>query len=142
MSLLLPEWDEMGPGRRLFEAIVVPASGGLGAGWVAASSTRLYVIDVVLAILGAVYIGAQHCTAAQAQRRGLVSGTLFGLMLLLGLYLGGGISPAPDWVVPPSPVLLFLMMAIPAVPLHRLGYTLRRRVRHSGSASTPVGATP
>lgn len=126
-GVLLPEWESMGTARRCVEAVVLPAVGGLTTGWQAGRSTPLYAVGVLLAALGAVWIGAQHRSARDAVWRGVLSGLIYASGVLIGLEQVGGNSPAPTWLVPDFSVLLFLMLAVPSVPLHRVGSVLRTR---------------
>jgi hypothetical protein len=138
---LLPEWREMGTARRAFEALWIPAAGGVGAAFGATVSTGGWVLNVVLAIVFAVAIGAQHRTQRDAVRRGLVSGALFGGFVVLGYHLFGHQSDAPAWLLPPHDTLLFLLLFVPAPPLHQLGAWLRTRL-HPAAAPQQLATPP
>jgi hypothetical protein len=122
---LFPEWHELGTKRRAFEAVWVPAAGGVGAAFGATVSTGAWVLNVVLATGFAVAIGAQHRDRWDAVRRGAVSGALFGGCVVAGYHLFGHETEAPAWLLPPQDLLLFLLLFVPALPLHLLGAWLR-----------------
>jgi hypothetical protein len=125
MASLLDTWDDMAPLRRFVEAVFLPVLGGVGAGFAGSRSTSLYVVNILIAAISAVWLGSQHRDARGAQVRGLWDGALYAAMILVGLQLGGGESVAPWWIMPPSGVVLFLMIALPSVPLHRSGWAYR-----------------
>jgi hypothetical protein len=126
-----PQWDEMSPGRRLFEAVMLPAGFGLLCGLALGVSEPLYLVGVVLALLGGIGGGAQYARRSDALLRGLVAGTLFGLFILLGFELGGEDEPKVD--LPDPHVLLLVLTVVPSLPLHWLGWRLRPRLGVSES---------
>src|SRR5690242_16403326 len=128
----------MGTTRRAFEALWTPGAGGVGAAFGATLSTGAWVLNVVLAIAGAIAIGAQHRVQRAAVRRGVLSGALFAGFVVLGYHLFGHRSDAPAWLLPPHDVLLFLLLFTPALPLHQLGAWLRARLQPEAE---PVVAT-
>jgi hypothetical protein len=142
---LLPEWREMGTARRAFEALWIPAAGGVGAAFGATVSTGGWVLNVVIAVVFAIAIGAQHRNQRDAVRRGLVSGALFGGFVVLGYHLFGHESDAPAWLLPEQDALLFLLLFVPATPLHQLGAWLRARLHPDTTpapAPEPAALTP
>jgi hypothetical protein len=124
----------MGSKRRAFEALWTPAAGGFGAAFGATLSTGAWVLNVVLAIAGAIVIGAQHREQRVAVGRGIVSGALFGAFVVAGYHVFGHESDAPAWLLPPHDVLLFLLLFVPAMPLHQLGAWLRTRLSPAPAA--------
>jgi hypothetical protein len=125
---LLPEWREMGTTRRAIEALWTPLAGGFGAGFGATISTGAWVLNVLLAIVGAVTFGAQHRSQRVAVARGAFSGALFGALVLVGSHVFGHSSDAPAWLLPPQDALLFLLLFTASLPLHQLGTWLRVRL--------------
>jgi hypothetical protein len=130
VSNLLPQWEEMSPARRLFDAIVLPALFGLLCGLALGVSAPLYLVGVVIALLGGIGGGAQYASRRDALIRGLVAGSLFGIFILLGFELGGEDEAKVD--LPDPHILLLLLTIIPSIPLHWLGWKLRPRL-HGGS---------
>ncbi|MFL5331870.1 MAG: hypothetical protein ACJ8H8_01535 [Geminicoccaceae bacterium] len=126
MRYVLPQWKEMSPARRFFEAIVLPSGFGLLCGLALGVSTALYLVGVVLALLGGVGGGAQYERRGDALLRGLVAGTLFGAFILLGFELGG--SDDAKVKLPDPHVVLILFTVVPSLPLHWLGWRLRPRL--------------
>ena len=125
---LLPEWREMGTTRRAIEALWTPLAGGFGAGFGATISTGAWVLNVLLAIVGAVTFGAQHRSQRVSVVRGALSGVQFGALVLVGYHVFGHDSDAPAWLLPPQDVLLFLLLFTASLPLHQLGTWLRVRL--------------
>jgi hypothetical protein len=123
--MLLPEWHDMGIKRRAFEALWTPGSAGVGAALGATNSTGAWVLNVALAILGAIAIGAQHRIQRDAVRRGMLSGTLYAGSVVAAYHAFGHRSDAPAWLLPPHDVPLFLLLFTAALPLHQLGTWLR-----------------
>lgn len=126
MSSLLPQWEEMSPVRRFFDAILLPALFGLLCGLALGISAPLYLVGVVLALLGGIGGGAQYSSRRGALIRGLVGGTLFGLFILLGFELGGEEEAKVD--LPDPHILLLVLTIVPSIPLHWLGWRLRPRL--------------
>jgi hypothetical protein len=133
----------MGTPRRAFEALWTPAAGGVGAAFGATLSTGAWILNVVLAIIGAIAIGAQHREQRVAVYRGVLSGGLFGVFVVAAYHVFGHRSDAPAWLLPPQDVLLFLLLFVPALPLHQLGAWLRVRLSdRPGAAGEPAEAQP
>jgi hypothetical protein len=132
----------MGIKRRAFEALWTPGAGGVGAAFGATLSTGAWVLNVVLAILGAIAIGAQHRSQRDAVRRGVLSGALFGGSVVAAYHLFGHRSDAPAWLLPPQDVLLFLLLFVPALPLHQLGAWLRTRLNPIPPATAKPNPAP
>ena len=128
----------MGTRRRAFEALWTPAAGGVGAAFGATLSTGAWVLNVFLAIVGAIAIGAQHRAQRVAVQRGALSGLLFAGFVVLGYHVFGHRSDAPAWLLPPHDVLLFLLLFVPALPLHQAGAWLRTRLQPVPAAGTAV----
>lgn len=126
MSNLLPQWEEMSPARRIFDALVLPAAFGLLCGLALGISAPLYLVAVVIALLGGISGGAQYVNRRDALIRGLVAGTLFGLFILLGFELGGEDEAKVD--LPDPHILLLVLTIVPSIPLHWLGWRLRPRL--------------
>jgi hypothetical protein len=126
VSNLLPQWEEMSPARRFFDAVVLPALFGLLCGLALGVSAPLYLVGVVIALLGGIGGGAQYASRRDALIRGLVAGTLFGIFILLGFELGGEDEAKVD--LPDPHILLLLLTIIPSLPLHWLGWKLRPRL--------------
>jgi hypothetical protein len=131
----------MGTKRRAFEALWTPAAGGVGAAFGATLSTGAWVLTVFLAIAGAIAIGAQHRDQRVAVQRGAFSGLLFAGFVVLAYHVFGHQSDAPVWLLPPHDVLLFLLLFVPALPLHQAGAWLRTRLQPV-PAETPVVEQP
>ena len=125
---LLPEWREMGTTRRAIEALWTPLAGGFGAGFGATVSTGAWAFNIFLAIVGAVTFGAQHRSQRVAVARAVLSGTLFGALVLVAYHVFGHSSDAPSWLLPPRDTLLFLLLFTASLPLHQLGTWLRLRL--------------
>ena len=132
----------MGNKRRAFEALWTPAAGGVGAAFGATLSTGAWVLNVVLAVVGAIAIGAQHREQRAAVRRGILSGALFGVFVVAAYHVFGHRSDAPAWLLPPQDVLLFLLLFVPALPLHQLGAWLRTRLQPAPVAEGADAAEP
>jgi hypothetical protein len=126
MRYAIPQWDEMSPGRRFFEALILPSAFGLLCGLALGVSGALYLIGVVLALLGGVGGGAQYARRGDALLRGLVAGTLFGAFILLGFELGGESESKVD--LPDPHVVLLVFTVVPSLFLHWLGWRLRPRL--------------
>ena len=126
MTNVLPQWEEMSPIRRVFDALVLPSAFGLLCGLALGVSAPLYLVGVVLALLGGIGGGAQYASRRDALLRGLVAGTLFGLFILLGFELGGEEDPTVE--LPHPHVLLLVFTIVPSLPLHWLGWRLRPRL--------------
>jgi hypothetical protein len=126
VNQVIPQWEEMSPGRRLFDAVVLPIAFGLLCGLALGVSAALYLIGVVLALLGGIGGGAQYASRRDALLRGLVGGTLFGLGILLGFELGGESEAKVE--LPHPHILLLILTVGPSLPLHWLGWRLRPRL--------------
>jgi hypothetical protein len=122
----VPQWEEMSPGRRLFEALVLPSGFGLLCGLALGVSGALYLIGVILALLGGIGGGAQYARRSDALLRGLVAGTLFGVFILLGFELGGEDEAKVD--LPDPHIVLLVFTVVPSLFLHWLGWRLRPRL--------------
>jgi hypothetical protein len=122
----IPQWDEMSPARRIFEALILPSAFGLLCGLALGVSGPLYLIGVVLALLGGIGGGAQYARRGDALLRGLVAGTLFGIFILLGFELGGEAEAKVE--LPHPHVVLLVFTVVPSLPLHWLGWRLRPRL--------------
>ena len=126
MSNLLPQWEEMSPARRFFDALVLPAVFGLLCGLALGISAPLYLVGVVIALLGGISGGAQYASRRDALIRGLVAGTIFGLFILLGFDLGGEDEAKVD--LPDPHIVLLVFTIVPSLFLHWLGWRLRPRL--------------
>lgn len=126
MRYVIPQWAEMSPARRIFEALVLPTAFGVLCGLALGVSAALYLVGVVLALLGGIGGGAQYDRRNDALLRGLVAGTLFGIGILLGFELGGEGEAKVE--LPHPHVLLLLFTVVPSLPLHWLGWRLRPRL--------------
>jgi hypothetical protein len=122
---LVPLWQDLPAWRRAWEGVGGALVWGVVCGLLLAVSTPLYLAATVVAILGGVFAGAQHTRVRDSLVRGLVGGTLFGLAILAGFELTGGEEPVLEL---PDPRIAFLVFTVgPAVPLHLIGWRLRRR---------------
>jgi hypothetical protein len=126
MRYAIPQWDEMSPGRRFFEALILPSAFGLLCGLALGVSGALYLVGVVLALLGGIGGGAQYSDRGNALLRGLVAGTLFGAFILLGFELGGEDKAKVD--LPDPHIILLVFTIVPSLFLHWLGWRLRPRL--------------
>ena len=133
MSNLFPQWEEMSPARRFFDALVLPAVFGLLCGLALGISAPLYLVGVVIALLGGISGGAQYASRRDALIRGLVAGTLFGLFILLGFELGGEDEAKVD--LPDPHIVLLVFTIVPSLFLHWLGWRLRPRLHGEGSGA-------
>jgi hypothetical protein len=122
----VPQWEEMSPARRFFEALVLPSGFGLLCGLALGVSGALYLIGVILALLGGTGGGAQYARRSDALLRGLVAGTLFGVFILLGFELGGEDEAKVD--LPDPHIVLLVFTIVPSLFLHWLGWRLRPRL--------------
>src|SRR5262245_47782432 len=100
----------MSPGRRLFEAIVLPSGFGLLCGLALGVSALLYLIGVVLSLFGGIGGGAQYARRGDALVRGLVAGALFGAFILIGFELGGEDDVKVDLPDPHAVLLVFIVV--------------------------------
>jgi hypothetical protein len=116
----------MSPGRRFFEALILPSAFGLLCGLALGVSAALYLVGVILALLGGIGGGAQYARRGDAVLRGLVAGTLFGAFILLGFELGGEDEAKVD--LPDPHVVLLVFTIVPSLFLHWLGWRLRPRL--------------
>jgi hypothetical protein len=123
---VVPQWEEMSPARRFFEALVLPSGFGLLCGLALGISGALYLIGVILALLGGIGGGAQYARRSDALLRGLVAGTLFGVFILLGFELGGEDEAKVD--LPDPHIVLLVFTVVPSLFLHWLGWRLRPRL--------------
>jgi len=123
---LLPQWEEMSPARRFFDALILPSAFGLLCGLALGISAPLYLVGVILALLGGVGGGAQYARRNDALLRGLVSGALFGIFILLGFELGGEDEAKVD--LPDPHIVLLVFTVVPSLFLHWLGWRLRPRL--------------
>jgi hypothetical protein len=123
---VVPQWEEMSPARRFFEALVLPSAFGLLCGLALGVSGALYLVGVILALLGGVGGGAQYARRNDALLRGLVAGALFGAFILLGFELGGEAEAKVD--LPDPHVVLLVFTVVPSLFLHWLGWRLRPRL--------------
>jgi hypothetical protein len=123
---VVPQWEEMSPARRFFEALVLPSGFGLLCGLALGVSGPLYLVGVILALLGGIGGGAQYARRSDALLRGLVAGTLFGTFILLGFELGGEDEAKVD--LPDPHVVLLVFTVVPSLFLHWLGWRLRPRL--------------
>ena len=135
MSNLLPQWEEMSPARRVFDALLLPAAFGLLCGLALGVSGPLYLVGVIIALLGGIAGGAQYASRRDALIRGLVAGTIFGLFILLGFELGGEDEAKVD--LPDPHILLLVLTIVPSLFLHWLGWGLRPRL-HGDSRPADV----
>jgi hypothetical protein len=127
----------MSPVRRFVESVVLPSAFGLLCGLALGVSAPLYLIGVILALFGGIGGGAQYPRRGDAVLRGLVSGTLFGLFILLGFELGGEDEAKVD--LPDPHVVLLVFTVVPSLFLHWLGWRLRPRLL-GGSRQGPEAA--
>jgi hypothetical protein len=123
---VVPQWEEMSPARRFFEALVLPSGFGLLCGLALGVSGPLYLVGVILALLGGIGGGAQYARRSDALLRGLVAGALFGIFILLGFELGGEDEAKVD--LPDPHVILLVFTVVPSLFLHWLGWRLRPRL--------------
>jgi hypothetical protein len=123
---VVPQWEEMSPARRFFEALVLPSGFGLLCGLALGVSGPLYLVGVILALLGGIGGGAQYARRSDALLRGLVAGALFGAFILLGFELGGEDEAKVD--LPDPHVVLLVFTVVPSLFLHWLGWRLRPRL--------------
>ena len=126
MRYVVPQWEEMSPARRFFEALVLPSGFGLLCGLALGISGALYLVGVILALLGGIGGGAQYARRSDALLRGLVAGTLFGVFILLGFELGGEDEAKVD--LPDPHIVLLVFTIVPSLFLHWLGWRLRPRL--------------
>jgi hypothetical protein len=126
MRYVVPQWEEMSPARRGFEALVLPSAFGLLCGLALGVSAPLYLVGVVLSLFGGTGGGAQYARRSDALLRGLVAGALFGAFILLGFELGGEDEPKVDLPHPHAVLLVFTV--VPSLFLHWLGWRLRPRL--------------
>jgi hypothetical protein len=123
---VVPQWEEMSPARRFFEALILPSGFGLLCGLALGVSGALYLVGVILALLGGIGGGAQYARRSDALLRGLVAGALFGIFILLGFELGGEDEAKVD--LPDPHVVLLVFTVVPSLFLHWLGWRLRPRL--------------
>lgn len=126
MRNFLPQWEEMSPARRFFDALILPSAFGLLCGLALGVSGALYLIGVIIALFGGIGGGAQYARRGDALIRGLVSGALFGAFILLGFELGGEDEAKVD--LPDPHVVLLVFTVVPSLFLHWLGWRLRPRL--------------
>jgi hypothetical protein len=128
-------WNQMGPARRVWEAVGGALVFGTLCGLALGASASLYIAGGVIACLAGVVGGSQHDALRGALLRGLAGGTTFGLSVLLGYELGGAADPV---VALPDPHILFLLTTVlPSFPLHAIGY---RITRHRGRLAATAEA--
>jgi hypothetical protein len=123
---VIPQWEEMSPARRFFEALILPSAFGLLCGLALGVSAALYLVGVLLSLFGGIGGGAQYATRRDALIRGLVAGALFGAFILLGFELGGEDEPKVE--LPHPHVILLVFTVVPSLFLHWLGWRLRPRL--------------
>jgi hypothetical protein len=123
---VVPQWEEMSPARRLFEALVLPSGFGLLCGLALGISAPLYLVGVVLSLFGGIGGGAQYARRGDALLRGLVAGALFGAFILIGFELGGEDEAKVE--LPDPRVILLVFTIVPSLFLHWLGWRLRPRL--------------
>src|SRR4051794_36867626 len=126
MRYVVPQWEEMSPGRRFFEALVLPSGFGLLCGLALGVSAPLSLGGVALSLFGGPGGGAQSSRRRDALLRGLVAGALFGAFILLGFELGGEAEAKVDLPHPHAVLLIFTV--VPSLFLHWLGWRLRPRL--------------
>jgi hypothetical protein len=131
---VVPQWAEMSPARRVFEALILPTAFGVLCGLALGVSAVLYLVGVALSLLGGIGGGAQYATRRDALLRGLVAGTLFGLGILLGFELGGEDEAKVE--LPHPHIVLLVFTVVPSLFLHWLGWRLRPRLL--GRPETPA----
>jgi hypothetical protein len=131
---VVPQWDEMSPARRFFEALILPSGFGLLCGLALGVSGALYLVGVILALLGGVGGGAQYARRRDALLRALVAGALFGVFILLGFELGGEDKAKVD--LPDPHVVLLVFTVVPSFFLHWLGWRLRPRLLRGSRPGT------
>lgn len=136
MSNLLPQWEEMSPARRFFDALILPSVFGLLCGLALGISAALYLVGVIIALLGGIGGGAQYASRRDAILRGLVAGTLFGVFILLGFELGGEDEAKVE--LPHPHIVLLVFTIVPSLFLHWLGWRLRPRLH--GESQAEAGA--
>jgi hypothetical protein len=123
---VVPQWAEMSPTRRFFEALILPLAFGVLCGLALGVSAALYLVGVALSLLGGIGGGAQYASRRDALLRGLVAGTLFGLGILLGFELGGEDEAKVE--LPHPHLVLLVFTVVPSLFLHWLGWRLRPRL--------------
>jgi hypothetical protein len=129
---VIPQWAEMSPARRIFEALVLPTAFGVLCGLALGVSAALYLVGVALSLLGGIGGGAQYASRRDALLRGLVAGTLFGTGILLGFELGGEDEAKVE--LPHPHIVLLVFTVVPSLFLHWLGWRLRPRLLGAESA--------
>lgn len=126
MRYVVPQWAEMSPARRFFEAVFMPSAYGLLCGLLLGVSAPLYLIALAFGILGGIGGAAQHASRRDALIRSLTGGALFGIFILLGFDLGG--EDEATVALPDPHALLLVFTVVPSIPLHWLGWRLRPRL--------------
>ena len=106
---------------------MLPVVWGVVCGLLLSVSAPAYLIGSAIGVLGGIGGGAQHSSRRDALLRGLVGGTLFGLSILAGFELTG--SEEAEVELPDPAIGLLVLTVGPALPLHWLGWRLRRRSR-------------
>lgn len=107
---------------RIALGLVPPAAFGFVCGVALDKSQPLYIVLIVIAAIGGVLGGFEMYGSGQGALRGLVSGALFGLFLLLAHQLVSGDAT----VKLPRPAILYLVFTIvPGVALSAWGGRLR-----------------
>ncbi len=120
----LPKWNDMSTARRIVESLGAPIIWGVVCGLLLVVSAPLYLVGGGFGVLGGIGGGAQHDTLRGALVRATVGGTLFGLSILLGYALTGGVDAKIE--IPEPQILLLSFTLLPAYPLHWLGWRLAR----------------
>lgn len=122
--MLFVTWDEMGPGRRAWQAVGAALVWGLLCGLALGASAALYIAGGIIASLGAIVGGMQHADLRGALLRGTAGGLTFGLAVLAGWQLSGGGEAA---VALPHPAIgLLVFTVVPGLALNALGWRLGR----------------
>jgi acyl-homoserine-lactone acylase len=107
------------PVRQAIQAGIVPTAFGALCGWMVGVSKIVYLILAVPVAIGGGYLaGIEHDSARSGAIRGLISGALFGWVILIVHELTGQQAKAE---LPHPPVLLALITAVLGAALGALG---------------------
>lgn len=132
----MTQWEQMQPGRKVWEAVGGASILGLLCGLALGATSWLYIAGVAAAVIGGVLAGAQHRRLTHAAARGLAGGTTFGLTVLLGFHLGGAGDPA---IALPDPEIFYVALAaLPSSAFHVLGYRVAAVRRKTSARPRPV----
>lgn len=108
-------------------AVVVPAIAGALAGWLLGVNEIAYLVFSLLALAGGFGAGLEHDGAREGAIRGVLGGSLFGV-LLLGVHHATGDEPTAE--LPHPQILLVALTAVIGTVTGALGG--RRRAKREG----------